>query len=81
MRTNDGAAIRVWCTNANTEYRITTLMHDMQYRAQACCEQSSYNQPPHPSFYLGSDAPLPARPNVRLNNANFIQQSRVEGKR
>ena len=75
MRTNDGAALRVWCTNINTERRITTLMHDMQYRAQACCEQSSYNQPPHPSFYLGSDAALPARPNVRLNNAKFIQQS------
>ena len=40
----------------------------MQYRAQNCCQQSAYNQPPHVSYYLGSDAPLPARPKVLLNN-------------
>lgn len=68
MRTNDSTALRVWCTNNTTDYRITTLMHDMQYRAQDCCEQSSYNQPPHTSFYLGSDAALPQRPSVKLNN-------------
>jgi rhamnogalacturonan endolyase len=47
---------------------MDTLMHDMQYRMQCGCQQSSYNQPPHPSFYLGTEAPLPARPNVKLNN-------------
>ena len=26
MRTNDSNALHVWCTNTNTEYRITTLM-------------------------------------------------------
>ena len=69
MRTVDSSALRVWCTNIPTEYRITTLMHDLQYRAQNCCEQSSYNQPPHPSFYLGSDADLPARPKVKIESA------------
>jgi len=68
MRTNDNKHIRIWCTTASTNVRLTTLMHDMQYRAQNCCQQSSYNQPPHTSYYLGSDAPLPARPDIKLNN-------------
>ena len=55
--------------------RLTTLMHDMQYRAQNCCQQSSYNQPPHTSFYLSSDAPLPERPNVKVLGAE--QQART----
>ena len=69
MRTSDNRKLRIWCSTAPTNVRLTTLMHDMQYRAQACCEQSSYNQPPHVSFYLGSDAPLPERPNVVINGS------------
>jgi len=68
LRTSDNTKLRVWCTTAATNVRLTTLMHDMQYRAQAACEQSCYNQPPHVSYYLGSDAPIPARPKVLLNN-------------
>lgn len=68
LRTEDNSKLRIWCTNTETQYRITTLMHDMQYRMQCGCQQSSYNQPPHPSFYLGTEAQLPARPDVKLNN-------------
>ena len=68
LRTEDNSRLRVFCTTDSTDYRITTLMHDMQYRMQAGCEQSSYNQPPHPSFWLGTGDPLPARPDIRLNN-------------
>ena len=68
LRTSDNSKLRVYCTNTETSYRMTTLMHDMQYRMQAGCEQSSYNQPPHPSFYLGSEKGVPARPNIKLNN-------------
>ena len=69
LRTTDNKKLRVWCTAAQTKVRLTTLMHDMQYRAQNCCQQSAYNQPPHVSYYLGSEAPLPARPNIKLNNS------------
>ena len=67
MRTDDNKHLRVWCSTAPTNVRLTTLMHDMQYRAQNCCQQSAYNQPPHTSYYLGSDAPLPERPKVVIN--------------
>ena len=69
LRTNDNKHLRIWCSTAQTKVRLTTLMHDMQYRAQNCCQQSAYNQPPHVSYYLGSEAPLPARPNIKLNNS------------
>ena len=68
LRTDDNSKIRVWCTADTTKVRLTTLMHDMQYRMQNGCQQSAYNQPPHVSYYLSSDAPLPARPKVLLNN-------------
>ena len=69
MRTTDNKKLRVWCTTYTTDVRLTTLMHDTQYRAQNCCQQSAYNQPPHASFYLGSDAALPERPNVKVLGA------------
>ncbi|MBE6872521.1 MAG: rhamnogalacturonan lyase [Ruminococcus albus] len=68
LRSSDNSKLRVYCTNTETSYRMTTLMHDMQYRMQAGCEQSSYNQPPHVSYYLGSETGVPARPNIKLNN-------------
>ncbi len=62
VRAADAKSIRIYCTPYDTKYRITTLMHDPQYRTQVSAQNTAYNQPPHPSFYLGSDQPLPARP-------------------
>ncbi|SDA19849.1 hypothetical protein SAMN02910447_01641 [Ruminococcus sp. YE71] len=68
FRTEDNSKLRIYCTNTETSYRMTTLMHDMQYRMQDGCQQSSYNQPPHTSYYLGSETGVPARPSIKLNN-------------
>ena len=65
VRSNDNRSLRIFETNRPTDIRLTTLMHDIQYRAQVAGQNNCYNQPPHPSFYLGSDEPLPARPNVK----------------
>lgn len=69
FRTSDSKSIRVYCTNYDTDIRLTTLMHDVQYRTQVAGEQNCYNQPPHTSFYLGSDKPLPDRPAVTINGS------------
>ena len=66
VRAADSKSIRIYCTPYDTDYRITTLMHDPQYRVQVSAQQTAYNQPPHPSFYLGSDQPLPTRPSVTV---------------
>ncbi len=66
-RTADNTAIRIYTTPHSTSTRLTTLMHDVQYRTQVATEQSGYNQPPHPSFFLGTGFDLPARPEVVIN--------------
>ena len=68
VRAADGNSLGIFCTPYTTDYRITTLMHDVQYRTQVSAQNSGYNQPPHASFYLGSEKPLPARPNVTVLN-------------
>ncbi|MBQ6213252.1 MAG: hypothetical protein IJJ57_10235, partial [Ruminococcus sp.] len=70
MRTTDNKKLRVWCTTYQTDIRLTTLMHDVQYRAQSCCQQSSCNQPPHASFFLGTGYALPERPAVTVLGGN-----------
>ncbi len=56
-RKNTNDALIIYTTNFETSYRIPTLMHDPQYRMAIAWQNTAYNQPPHPSFYLGSDRP------------------------
>jgi hypothetical protein len=61
LRRTDNTALILFTTNIATDYRIPTLMHDPQYRTAIAWQNSAYNQPPHPSFFLGYDmAPVPA---------------------
>jgi rhamnogalacturonan endolyase len=52
-RTADNSALLVFSTTTPTTARIPTLMHDPQDRAQVAGQTAGYNQPPHPSYYLG----------------------------
>jgi rhamnogalacturonan endolyase len=53
LRNTDSSALLVFSTTAPTTHRIPTLMHNPQYRVQVATQNTGYNQPPHPSFYLG----------------------------
>lgn len=75
VRTSDSRYLRVYCTKYDTDVRLTTLMHDVQYRTQVAGEQNCYNQPAHPSFYLGSDENLPDRPAVTINGSSIIPET------
>ena len=66
VRASDSKSLRIYCTPYETDYRITTLMHDPQYRNQVAGQNISYNQPPHTSFYLASNYKLPERPIVSV---------------
>ena len=46
-------------------------MHDTQYRVAIAWQNSAYNQPPHPSFYLGVDMAAQTRPNVITAGSNL----------
>ena len=45
--------IRIYTTTTPATNRFYTLMHDPQYREAIAWQNVAYNQPPHPSFYLG----------------------------
>ncbi|MER5628188.1 cellulose binding domain-containing protein [Streptosporangium sp. NPDC002544] len=62
--TSDNSALRIYTTTAVTDRRIHTLMHDTQYRTAIAWQNTAYNQPPHPSFFIGSGMSAPPRPNV-----------------
>jgi len=51
-RTPDSSALRVFTSLIPTDYKVTTLMHDSQYRCAVAWQNVGYNQPPHQSFYL-----------------------------
>jgi rhamnogalacturonan endolyase len=54
-RTADSTAIRIYLSTEVTDRKLYTLMHDPQYRVEVARQQTVYNQPAYPSFYLGSD--------------------------
>ncbi|WP_448315949.1 rhamnogalacturonan lyase family protein [Streptomyces sp. CO7] len=62
--TTDNRALRVYSSPNETGRRITTLMHDTQYRVAVAWQNTAYNQPPHPSFFLGDGMPTAPRPSV-----------------
>jgi autotransporter-associated beta strand protein len=60
-RTSDNSALRIHSTIIPTAIRLTTLLHDPQYRTAIAWQNGGYNQPPHPSFFLGHDMIDPPR--------------------
>jgi rhamnogalacturonan endolyase len=62
--TSDDHALRIYATPDPTSLRITTLMHDTQYREAVAWQNTAYNQPPHPSFFIGDGMATPPRPVV-----------------
>ncbi|MET4160020.1 rhamnogalacturonan lyase [Agromyces sp. PvR057] len=55
VRTTDSSALRIYSTTELTSHKLTTLMHDPQYRVETARQQTTYNQPAYTSFYLASD--------------------------
>ncbi|GAB3551464.1 hypothetical protein GCM10027404_20630 [Arthrobacter tumbae] len=55
VRTADSSAIRVYLSTEVTGHKLTTLLHDPQYRAEVARQNTAYNQPSYTSYYLASD--------------------------
>jgi rhamnogalacturonan endolyase len=60
--TTANTALRIYATTAVTDRRITALMQDRQYREAIAWQNTAYDQPPHPSFFIGDGMPTPPRP-------------------
>ncbi|QOC91143.1 rhamnogalacturonan lyase family protein [Micromonospora craniellae] len=65
-RTSDNRALRIYSTPTQTSTRLPTLMHDLQYRVAIAWQNTAYNQPPHPSFFLGDGMTTPPAPRIYL---------------
>jgi rhamnogalacturonan endolyase len=61
-----GKSLRIHTTTIPTEHRLTTLMHDPQYRLSIAWQNVSYNKPPHPSFFLGHGMKPQIRPQIKV---------------
>ena len=62
--TTGNTALRIYSTPHLTDRKITTLLHDRQYRTALAWQNTAYNQPPHPSFFIGDKMPTPPRPTI-----------------
>lgn len=60
-----GKSLRLYTTTIPTSHRLTTLMHDPQYRLSIAWQNVSYNKPPHPSFFLGEGMKPPVRAEIK----------------
>jgi hypothetical protein len=61
---SDSTELRIYTSTSPTEVRLRTLMHDPVYRTAVARENVAYNQPPHPSFFIGEGMETPAMPSV-----------------
>jgi rhamnogalacturonan endolyase len=63
-RTTGSTALRIYTTTNVTDRRIPTLMQDTMYRVAVAWQNTAYNQPPHPSFFIGNGMSAPPAYNV-----------------
>jgi hypothetical protein len=72
LRKSDNTELVIFTTDTPTTYRIPTLMHDPQYRVAVAWQNSAYNQPPNPSYYIGYDMAInPVTGNVVTPTPNI----------
>ncbi|AEI40560.1 cadherin-like beta sandwich domain-containing protein [Paenibacillus mucilaginosus] len=64
VRSVDSTELRIYSTTDVTKHRLVTLMHDPTYRLAVAWQNTGYNQPPHPGFYLGTEMERPEWPNL-----------------
>ncbi|TDD95731.1 rhamnogalacturonan lyase family protein [Flavobacterium cellulosilyticum] len=86
-RRSDNTGLVIFTTNTSTNYRIPTLMHDTQYRTAIAWQNSAYNQPPYPSYYIGYDMAtdpttgnvITPTPNIYVAKTNSLGLSPTNG--
>ena len=76
FRTTDNKELRIFTTTIPTEHKMYTLMHDPQYRMAIAWQNVAYNQPPHPSFYIGEDMKKAPKPNIVVKKLKLVSASK-----
>lgn len=65
-RLSDNTGLIICTTTTATSYRFYSFMHDPQYRCAIAWQNVAYNQPPHPSFYVGTGMSALPTPDIKL---------------
>jgi hypothetical protein len=63
-RHSNSSALRIYATPNQTDRRLYTLLHDSQYRVALAWQNTAYNQPPHPSYFIGNGMTNPPAPTI-----------------
>ncbi|MBQ9765453.1 MAG: discoidin domain-containing protein [Lachnospiraceae bacterium] len=64
---SDRSAMAIFISTEPTDYKVYTLMHDLQYRTYIATQNVGYNQPAHTGYYLGFDTTEIPVPRVTWN--------------
>lgn len=63
-RNADSTALLLFVPTTSATNRLRTFLHDPQYRVALAWQNAGYNQPPHPSFFVGQDMATPPMPDI-----------------
>ncbi len=66
-RKGDNTELMIFTTTVPAANRLWTFLHDPQYRIALAWQNVAYNQPPHPSFFVGAGMDDPSRPDIRTD--------------
>ncbi len=64
LRDSDNDKLRIFTSTSVNTHRLYTFLQDPQYRLALAWQNVGYNQPPHPSFYVGAGMDTPPVPNI-----------------
>lgn len=78
-RNSNNQELMIFTTPHESDHRIRTLMHDPQYRTAIAWQNVGYNQPPHPSFFLGDGMSTVGQPNITIVGGNTPPTPEPEG--
>lgn len=68
----DPTTIYIVSTPVTSPYRLYTLMHDATYRTAVASENTAYNQPPHPGYYLPDAVKNLTAPDIYVVGENVV---------
>jgi hypothetical protein len=63
---SSNTALPIYTTTTPTTTRIFTLAHDPTYRVALAWQNTAYNQPPHPGFFIGNGMSTPPQPSIYI---------------
>ncbi len=78
---SDNTKLYIYATATVATNRIYTLMHDSMYRTAIAWQCNQYNQPPHPSFYIGAGMSAPPKPKIYMAGENKPVQLSIKTNR